>query len=225
MPLADSCSPYAGRRGLRARLFAWMNAQSRDTFEEHMAQRKQALLGRLHGAVLEIGPGTGPNLRYFPERVRWTGVEPNVFMHPYLRQTIQTLGKPAGNYRIVPGDASGTRLPADDESVDGVVSTLVLCSVPQPEASLREIRRILKPGGTFVFIEHVAAPRGTGLRTWQNLVQPVWSFLGDGCHPNRETWEMLEAAGFASLEIEQFRYPGAGLVAPLIVGAAHKGPG
>jgi SAM-dependent methyltransferase len=210
---------------LGARLFAWMNAHSRETFEEQMAQRKQALLGRLQGAVLEIGPGTGPNLRYYSERVRWTGVEPNVFMHPHLRQAIQALGRPMENYRIVPGDVAGTRLPAEDGSVDGVVSTLVLCSVPQPEASLREILRILKPGGKFIFIEHVAAPPGTGLRTWQNFFQPVWTCLGDGCHPNRETRAMLEAAGFASLEIEEFQFPGAGLVAPLIVGAALKGIG
>ena len=82
-----------------------------------------------------------------------------------------------------------------------VVSTLVLCSVANPEATLQEIHRVLKPGGRFIFLEHVAAPEGSGLRRLQNLAQPAWTTMADGCHPNRETGVSLERVGFESLAL------------------------
>ena len=192
-------------------------------YDQETEARKQALFGSLHGDVLEIGPGTGPNLRFFSEDVRWVGVEPNPFMHPHLQQAIRRRGLPAGQYRIEQGDAGGVHLPVGDASMDVVVGTLVLCSVAHPAANLQEILRVLKPGGKFVFIEHVAARTGTGLRTFQNLIQPLWTLVGDGCHPNRETWETISQAGFASVEIEHFHYPGGGPVTPHIAGIAVKG--
>jgi SAM-dependent methyltransferase len=176
----------------------------------------------LHGDVLEIGPGAGPNLEYFPADVRWVGVEPNPFMQPYLLETLARLGYPRERYRIDPGDANGVRLPVGDASVDAVVGTLVLCSVPHPELTVREILRVLKPGGQFVFIEHVAAPRGSGLRRLQNALQPLWSWLGDGCHPNRETWETISQAGFAKVDLERYAFPEWGPVGPHIAGRAVK---
>lgn len=210
------------RGGLRKRLFAWMNAQGGDAYERAISARKRALFGALHGDVLEIGPGDGPNLRYYAPDVRWTGVEPNPYMYPYLQQTMRALGRPPETLRIEPGDPHGVRLPAADASMDAVVSTLVLCSVAHPEDSLQEILRVLKPGGRFVFIEHVAAPRGTRLRRWQNLIQPLWSLVGDGCHPNRETWETISAAGFSHLDIEHFSFREWGLAGPHIAGSAQK---
>ena len=103
-----------------------------------------------------------------------------------------------------------------------MVGTLVLCSVPRPQESLREILRVLKPGGKFVFIEHVAAPHGTTLRAFQNFIQPLWTLVGEGCRPNRETWETISQAGFAKVEIEHYCYPTGGPVAPLIAGTAVK---
>lgn len=212
------------RRGsLGQRLFAWMEAHSGSGYDEISAARKRALFGGLHGAILEIGPGPGPNLRYFPADVDWVGVEPNPFIAQYLQKTIRALDRPAEQFRIDPGDPAGVRLPAGDESIDAVVSTLVLCSVPQPADSLREILRVLKPGGRFVFIEHVAAPRGTRLRAFQNFIQPVWSWVGGGCHPNRETWETIARAGFTQVELEHYRFPGGGPVGPHIAGMAVKG--
>lgn len=215
----DSSLP---RGHIRQRLFAYMTAHSGDNYENTIAPRKQALLGNLHGAVLEIGPGTGPNLRYYPSDVRWTGVEPNPFMYPHLLQALQALDWTQDRYKIVSGDLHSSRLPVDDESVDAVVGTLVLCSVTNPDESLREIIRVLKPGGKFVFIEHVAAQRRTGLRTIQNLIQPVWSFAGGGCHPNRETWETISRAGFAQVSLEHFHFPEGGLAGPHIAGIAIK---
>ena len=209
------------RGTLGQRLFAWMDS-SGTSYDETTAARKRALFGRLHGSILEIGPGIGPNLKYYPSDVHWMGVEPNPFMVPHLVKSIRELGRPKENYRIEPGDPRGTRLPAGDASLDAVISTLVLCSVPHPEDSLREILRILKPGGKFVFIEHVAAQRGTRLRRFQDFIQPLWSFVSGNCHPNRETWVSITHAGFEQVELEHYRYPGGGPAGPHISGTAVK---
>ncbi|HMD87919.1 MAG TPA: class I SAM-dependent methyltransferase [Anaerolineaceae bacterium] len=218
---SDTLSQLKRRAGLRQRLMAWMLSQRSPDYEQAVSRRKQTLIGSLQGDILEIGPGAGPNLPFYAAGVHWLGVEPNPFMHAYLLKAIQQLGLSADRYRVDPGDARGIRLPAEDSSMDAVVSTLVLCSVPDPDASLQEILRVLKPGGRFVFIEHVAAEKGTRLRTFQNLLQPVWSLVGGGCHPNRETWETISRAGFARVEIEHFEYPGGGLVGPHIAGKAE----
>ena len=221
--MKPSVPPHSSRMGgFIQHLFAWMTAHSGTTYDRVAAARKQALFSGLHGDILEIGPGVGPNLKYYPADVRWIGVEPNLYMLHYLQQSIQNLGWPAQKFRIDPGDPQGIRLPSENESVDAVVSTLVLCSVSQPEASMQEILRILKPGGRFVFIEHVAAPTGTQLRAFQNFIQPLWTLIGDGCHPNRETWNTISWAGFAHVELEHYNFPGGGLVGPHIAGTAVK---
>ncbi len=221
----DSTSqPPVPRRGsLNQRLFASRVANRSRPDDPSTAARKRALFAGLHGMVLEIGPGTGKNLAYFPAEITWVGVEPNPFMLPYLLQAIRGLGWPAGRFQIEPGDPQGDRLPVEDESVDAVVSTMVLCSVPHPAGSLQEVLRVLKPGGEFLFIEHVAASCGTGLRLFQDLLQPVWSLAAEGCHPNRETWNTISRAGFARVEIEHYRFPGGHLVGPRISGRAVKG--
>ncbi len=89
--------------------------------------------------------------------------------------------------------------------MDAVISTHVLCSVHDLDGALEEIRRVLKPGGKFVFLEHVAAPPHTGLRRVQNSVRPLWHLIGDGCYPNRETWRAIESAGFRDVQIEHYR--------------------
>lgn len=196
-------------RDLGARLFAWAHSVADRRLDAHYGDQKRRLLADLSGEVLEIGPGSGSNLRYLPAGVRWQGVEPNPHMHPFLRRRAAELGLPA---RVHLGHAEA--LPLPDGSVDAVICTLVLCSVRDQAAVLREVRRVLRPGGRFLFLEHVAAPRGTWLRFWQTLVAPAWSFCGQGCRPDRETWVALEAAGFARLDCRRFRMDGFPLVAP-----------
>jgi SAM-dependent methyltransferase len=204
------------KRGLRARLFAKAMAQGNDTHDLLIEPYKRKLLTDLHGKLLEIGPGSGPNLTYYPPDVHWTGVEPNPYMHPYLRANAAQQG------RVIDLRTGYTEaLPIEDQSMDAVVSTLVLCSIHNLPASLAEIRRVLKPGGKFVFIEHVAAEPGSGLRRMQNFVRPLWSLLADGCHPNREIWRRLEEVGFAQLEIEHFTVD-VPIVKPHIAGYAVK---
>ena len=191
-------------------------AQGSDIHDELIAPYKARLLADLHGDVLEIGPGSGPNFAYYAPDVRWVGVEPNPYMYPYLRANADAQGR-AIDLRTGYTEA----LPVADASMDAVVSTLVLCSVRDLDASLAEIRRVLRPGGRYVFIEHVAAPAGSGLRRWQNWLQPPWSFFADGCHPNRELWHNIEAAGFDQVEMEHFAIA-VPIVKPHIAGFAIK---
>ena len=144
------------------------------------------------------------------------GVEPNPYMVPYLRQSAEQAGLP-----IEIRNGTAEQLPTADQSIDTVVATLVLCSVRDPEQVLREVLRVLKPGGRFLFIEHVAAPQGTRLRTAQRWLRPLWKRIADGCHPDRETGALIEQAGFAEVRFEKFRLP-LGPVGPQIAGCARK---
>jgi SAM-dependent methyltransferase len=207
----------AGRHtGLSSRLFAWFFAHAGSAHEELVVEKKRALLGELQGSVLEIGPGTGANLGYYPVGVHWIGVEPNPYMHTYLRKEAARLNRTV-DLRL----GVAEQLPAADGSVDAVVGTLVLCSVDQLSQSLQEILRVLRPGGRFVFIEHVAAPRSSRLRRIQRAIRPVWGALADGCHPDRETWAAVDSAGFSRVHYEHFRIP-APIVGPHIAGVAIK---
>lgn len=177
---------------------------------------RHRLLAEAHGRVLELGPGAGPNLAHLPPDAHWIGLEPNPCLHPLLRQAAAAHGLDA---ELIQGGAQSIPLP--DASVDVVVGTLVLCSVPDVDRALAEVRRVLRPGGRFMFLEHVAAPAGTGLRRLQNLGTPISRCLGDGCHLNRETWRNLERAGFADLNLEHLRLP-MRFNAPHIAGLAVK---
>jgi ubiquinone/menaquinone biosynthesis C-methylase UbiE len=184
--------------------------------ETLVADRKRALLSGLHGNVLEIGPGTGPNLTYYPRDIHWLGIEPNPAMYPYVEKEARRLG-----LQIELRDGHAETLDAPDNSMDAVVSTLVFCSVRDPKKALQEVLRVLKPGGRFVFVEHVAAPRNTGSRRFQSFIRPVWSLFSDGCHPDRETWTAIEKAGFSQVKIDHFRIP-APIIGPHISGFAVK---
>jgi ubiquinone/menaquinone biosynthesis C-methylase UbiE len=202
---------------LRQRIFAWALARFNTKYERFAEQYKQQLFSKLKGTVLEVGPGAGANLRYLARPdIRWIGIEPNPFMEKYLIGEADRLGM---QVEIRPGTAE--ELPMADNSADAVIATLVLCCVHDPQATLKEVLRVLKPGGTFVFIEHVAAPEGTRLRRIQNLITPFWKQLGDGCHPNRETWTNLEQARFGKLNYNRITAP-VPLVSPQIVGSAIK---
>jgi ubiquinone/menaquinone biosynthesis C-methylase UbiE len=210
----------AGRR-MRLRCWQWaqalIQARLNGRYELSVAGKKQTLFAGIQGDVLEIGPGTGVNLVYLPVGIRWIGVEPNTFMHGYLRELGLKLGL---NIDIRVGTAE--QLPVADNSMDAVISTQVLCSVNDPARVLQEIQRVLKPGGRFLFVEHVAAAPGTTLRRWQRLARPVSALIGDGCHPDRETWSDIERAGFALIQLEHFEIESAVLSKPHIAGVAIK---
>ncbi len=159
-----------------------------------MGERRARLLTEARGTVLEIGGGTGANLPHYRDVERVTVSEPDPFMRRRLRPKLGAARVP-----VVVSEAGAEALPFPDGSFDTVVSTLVLCTVPDQRAALDEIRRVLRPGGRLLFIEHVRA-EGSVAR-WQDRIEPLWSCLLGGCHPNRDTLAAIEAAGF---EIDWF---------------------
>jgi ubiquinone/menaquinone biosynthesis C-methylase UbiE len=150
--------------------------------------------------VLEIGAGRGVNFDRLPTGVTWTGLEPD----PKRRAALAASAAHHGHAgRAVAGVAE--HLPLADQSMDTVVETVMLCSVADQRAVLAEVRRVLKPGGAFVFVEHVAAAHGSWTRRAQDAFAPFSRrFLG-GCDPARETWQALADAGFAEVDYAWFR--------------------
>jgi SAM-dependent methyltransferase len=165
-----------------------------------LGARKAALFAGLPAAVVELGPGTGANMRYYRPGTRPTAIEPNPHMHA-------ALGRAAARHGIVLDvravGAESTGLPA--ESVEAVVCTLVLCTVPDPAAALAEVRRIMRPGGRLVIVEHVAAPPGSALARLQRLLRRPWRWAFEGCELTRATAELLAAAGFAAVDLDRYR--------------------
>ena len=200
--------------GWYKRLQVAMLATGCARYDRAVEPLKRELLAPLRGRVLEIGPGAGANLPYYAAGVTWIGVEPNPYAHDRLRREAERRGLRA---ELRAGVAE--RLPVEDASVDAVVSTLVLCTVGDVPGALAEVRRVLRPGGRFVFIEHVAAPPGTRTRRVQRLVKPAWRVLADGCHPDRDTAAAIERAGFARVELRRLRVP-VPVVGPHVAGVA-----
>jgi ubiquinone/menaquinone biosynthesis C-methylase UbiE len=118
--------------------------------------------------------------------------------------------------------AGAEGMEVDAESADLVISTLVLCSVRDPDRVLSEVRRVLRPGGRFAFLEHVAAEPGTRLRKVQDAIHAPWHWLGEGCHLNRDTARTIEDAGFSELELERFDGSGRTPYQPHISGFAIR---
>lgn len=157
------------------------------TEEACLEEWRTELLAETHGAVLEIGAGTGVNVPHYPDSVaQLVATEPDRHMRAVLKEK-------APHVRLV--DAPAEDLPFDDASFDYVVSTLVLCTVRSQEESLREIRRVLKPGGALIFLEHVES-ESEGRRKWQHRLEPVWSWAADNCHLTRDTASAIRGAGF-----------------------------
>lgn len=178
-----------------------------------MADLRRDLVGDLRGQVLELGVGTGLNFDHYPPAVELTGSEPDPHM---LRRARKHAAQVRPETRLI--EAPAERLPFPDASFDAVVSTLVLCSVAQPEQVAREVRRVLKPGGEFRFLEHVLADQPR-LSAWQHRIQPLWSWFVGGCHPDRDTVETLKRAGFA-VESRAFGFGPLPIVRPHVIGRA-----
>ena len=168
------------------------------------------------GTLVEIGSGTGPNLQYLPDHLKSFGIEPNPFMHRHFLREARIRGRET---YLIQGVAE--QLPFADETVDAVLSTLVLCSVPDLQRVFAEIRRVLKPGGQFLFLEHVAAEEEPAFAASREFLQPLWGRIGDGCQLNRSTGTELEKAGFRRVRIDRFRVP-LPLVSPHIARCGRK---
>jgi ubiquinone/menaquinone biosynthesis C-methylase UbiE len=188
------------------------------TEEAGLRQMRAELLKGARGRVLELGAGTGLNLELYPREGLdgLTATEPDPHMFKQLRQRAKEV---CAGAELV--EAGAENLPFEDDSFDTVVVTLVLCTVPDQPAALREISRVLAPEGQLLFLEHVRATDDPSLAQWQDRLERPWRFLGDGCHCNRDTVAGLKAAGFEIGDLDCAALPKAPpIVRPLVTGTA-----
>lgn len=159
-----------------------------------VARQRRKVIPRAAGRVLEIGIGTGQNLAFYDQgRVeRLVGIDPAPDMHALARKRSRRLGLPVELLQL-----SAEELPVPSGSFDTVVCTYTLCSVQDPHQALREMRRVLRPGGRLLFAEHGLAPDAPVAR-WQARLEPCWSRIAGGCHLTRDVPQLLEQAGFAA---------------------------
>ena len=175
---------------------AWMLDSSAKQVHARHGARKQEILGQMTGTVVELGPGTGANMRYYAPGVKVIGIEPNPAMHAKLRAAAD-----ADDVDLEIRTVRGERIDVGDSEADAVVATLVLCGVDDPQQVVSEIKRILKPGGTYFFFEHVIAPERTMTRRIQRVMKRPHRWAFNGCEVDRDTTALLEAAGFSTIDI------------------------
>lgn len=207
----------ASRPGHWSRVFAVLYDPSLALGElAGLRRRRRRLLGPARGRVVELGAGTGLNLRHYPDGLEaLTLVEPDPAMRSRLARRVRRSGRAA---HIV--DASAERLPLADDSVDTVVATLVLCTVDDPQRALDEIARVLRPDGELLFVEHVRA-ESSRLARWQDRLCEPWRRFARGCRCNRATVELMRACGF-ELDVAEATWRAMPpIVRPLVVGRAR----
>jgi ubiquinone/menaquinone biosynthesis C-methylase UbiE len=169
-----------------------------------LREMRRELLAQARGRVLDLGAGTGLNLGHYPAEIEsLTMVEPDPHMTKQLRARLAQAGRSA---EISVVEAPGEDLPFEAGSFDTVAVTLVLCTVPDPESTLAEIKRVLAPGGQLLFLEHVRSHE-PGLAKWQDRLESPWKFLADGCRCNRDTVAAISAAGFELGDVENGELP------------------
>ena len=169
-----------------------------------IAHQRQLVVPGARGRVLEIGFGSGLNLPHYDRsRVEWIwALEPSPEMRALAAPRVAASGL---DVRML--DLPGEALPLPDRSVDSVVVTYALCTIPGVAAALRQMRRVLRPGGQLIFCEHGAAPDAS-MRRWQDRLDGVWSRLAGGCHLNRDISALIESATFRFSEVHHAYLPG-----------------
>ncbi|XP_044277978.1 methyltransferase-like protein 7A isoform X3 [Varanus komodoensis] len=221
---------YLGIWGpLCKKFFPYFMASVSVDYNKRMFVKKKELFSNLNDfarpagtlRLLEIGTGTGTNFQFYPTGCRITCTDPNPNFDKFLAESLsqnphlqveRCLVTPAEDLHEIP-----------DASVDVVVCTLVLCSVKSIEGVVVEVLRVLRPGGAFYFLEHVADAPSSWTLFWQQVCEPTWRVLFDGCHLTRETWKELEKAGFSEVKLWHLQAPLTwNLIRPHIMGYAVK---
>jgi SAM-dependent methyltransferase len=220
------------------RLFASFYDRALKASEENgLGAMRAELLAGARGRVVEIGAGTGVNLDLYGDDIEdLTLVEPDPHMGAKLRERLaerggevasamsgQAAAPPAGPMTLAPArlvTAPAEAIPFADNAFDTAVATLVLCTVPDPIASIAELARVLKPGGRLLFIEHVRSEDPDRAR-WQDRLEKPWRFMADGCHCNRDTEANLRSSTFQVESVDHGKLPKSmPIVRPLISGTA-----
>ena len=177
-------------------------------------EQRQHALASVRGNVLEIGFGTGLNLLHYPKTVTClTAVDPATLLRNTVAQRTAELSFPVELLHL-----SAETLPFEEGRFDSVVSTLTLCTIPDPVAALREVRRVLKPEGTFVFLEHGRSDDET-IAKWQDRLNPIQRIIACGCNLNRPIGALIRQAGLRLDRLDRFQMPGI----PRIAGEMYRG--
>lgn len=171
--------------------------------QKHLARYRDEVVGSARGRVLEIGIGSGLNLRYYSDKVDCVvGLDPSPRLLALARQRAAKVGVPV---ELVLGSA--TAIPLADACIDTIVMTWTLCSIPDPDVALREMRRVLKAEGRLLFVEHGLAPEPS-VERWQHRLTPFWRSFSGGCHLNRKMDALMRSAGFDLTQLQTEYAPG-----------------
>jgi ubiquinone/menaquinone biosynthesis C-methylase UbiE len=159
--------------------------------QANLAAYRHRLVSAAEGSILEIGIGSGLNLRHYGQKAtRVIGLDPSAKLLSMAEKATTGVSRPI---ELVKGSAEA--IPLDDETVDTVLTTWTLCTIPDVTRALSEMRRVLKPGGRLLFVEHGLSP-DPGVRRWQDRLTPLWKRIGGGCHLNRAIGQLIEESGF-----------------------------
>lgn len=180
-----------------------------------IAHERPPALKDAHGDVLELGFGTGLNLPYFPDAVkRLTVVDPEDLMPKRVAERIA-----AARFPVERAKLSAEHLPFEDDKFDCAVSSFTLCTIPDATAALREVRRVLKPGGSFLFVEH-GLNREPSVAKWQRRLDPIQRVIGRGCHLSRPIDRLVADAGLEIARLDYYVIAGPSPYATMYRGAA-----
>jgi ubiquinone/menaquinone biosynthesis C-methylase UbiE len=192
----------------------------RQAEEAGLGDQRRQMLSAASGRTLEIATGTGLNIPHYPATVtELVLTEPYPAMLNILRDKVSACGRKADVVRAAAED-----LPFPDASFDTVVGTMILCTAVNPDSVLREVARILKPGGQYLFLEHVRNPDPKVARR-QDRVQPAWFLFGNGCHCNRDSIETLNKSPLIIEDLRHGHIPHAmSIIEAMIIGRACRSP-
>lgn len=183
-----------------------------------MTKLRARYVGLARGRVLEIGIGSGLNLPHYSDTVESiTGVDPAEALTVTAQARAQQVKVPVEVIGV-----SGEEIPAPSESFDSVVCTWTLCSIPNPQAAVAEMFRLLKPQGQLIFVEHGRSD-DPGIVKWQQRIEPLWKVIGGGCHLTRRTDELLQNGGFTLAQFASGYQPGPKFAAFMMHGLATRG--
>ena len=233
-PAPDQLKQYdLPRNALQDAAFAQGMASGMGSYERAAFPTKQRLFERMFAklqdtaepTVVEIGIGSFPNAPYYTPRLKGRGgldiigVDPNDRMENYARDNAARAGLGAtSSLRVVHGVSEA--LPLASKSCDAIVCSLTLCSVVDPARSVAEIKRVLRPGGQFVFWEHVLSETDPSFAEEQVRATPMQIKRADGCHLDRRTGDIIRKAGFRSCDLEYLELKGFGFLNPTVCGIA-----
>ncbi|MFJ8776155.1 class I SAM-dependent methyltransferase [Streptomyces microflavus] len=202
-------------------VFAGMYDAFLSRVEKHgLSEKRAQMLAPAYGRTIELGTGTGLNLPHYP-----AAVSELILTEPYPPMVSKLEEKVREDPRRIQLTVAGAeRLPFPDDSFDTVAAAMILCTVPDPDTALREIERVLKPGGQYLFLEHVRN-RDPRIARKQDIVQLGWYWFGNECHCNRPTLDTLADSSLEIVDLDETKMPGAWqFIEAMAVGRAVKSP-